>query len=204
MVNHYLNFKPYSHAFPCACNKFLRSVKYGLLVLVLAMGSFVANTDSQAQSSKMSNGAKNSKTELVEKVQEKIVYYTNKERKARGLKPVKSAEALKYIAAKHSANMCASDSFEHESGKFPKGWKTVPGRFKRIGVHAGAENIGYRTLRGKADKWAKEMVKGWMKSKGHRKNILDPKFNYIGVGIKPCKDLGYTTQVFSIEPGAKN
>lgn len=175
-----------------------------VFLLALAIGSFVANTDSLAKSGKQANGSKNPKIELAQEVEKKIIHYTNKERQSRGLKPVRPANALKYIASQHSENMCASGKFQHESSKFPNGWKTVPGRFKRIGVHAGAENIGYRTLRGKPDKWAKKMVEGWMKSKGHRKNILDPKFKYIGVGLRPCKDLGYTTQVFSTDPGEKH
>jgi uncharacterized protein YkwD len=143
------------------------------------------------------------KKELIRQAEDKVFHYTNKERNSRGLKSFQPSEALKYLAERHSRNMCGSDKFKHESKAFPKGWETLPGRFKHIGVRAGAENIAYRTLRGKADEWARKIVKGWMKSKGHRKNILDPRFKYMGVGLVPCKELGYTTQVFAPQPGSK-
>ncbi len=36
------------------------------------------------------------------------------------------------------------------------------------------------------EQWADFIVKGWMKSPGHRKNILNAKFNYLGVAVWEC------------------
>lgn len=39
-----------------------------------------------------------------------------------------------------------------------------------------------------------QVVKGWLNSEGHRKNILDPNVTHIGIGYD--KDGNYWTQVF--------
>ena len=50
--------------------------------------------------------------------------------------------------------------------------------------------------------WAKEVVKGWMNSPPHRRNILNPRYRYLGVGFLGCPNrLGYATQVFSSQAG---
>jgi uncharacterized protein YkwD len=41
-----------------------------------------------------------------------------------------------------------------------------------------------------------------MNSPVHKKNILDPRFRYIGIGVRACRDnVAYATQVFSPEEG---
>jgi uncharacterized protein YkwD len=172
-----------------------------LLIGVLAWAPVFEDTECWAESTQKADRAKTKKEKLLKETRDKIFEYTNKERKKKGLKPLQQSRALEYLARKHSSHMCDKGKFKHESKAFPKGWETLPGRLKKVGVHAGGENIAYRTLRGKADKWAEHVVEGWMKSKGHRKNILDPKFKYLGVGLVPCKELGYTTQVFSPASG---
>ena len=54
----------------------------------------------------------------------------------------------------------------------------------------------------KASEWPEDVVKGWIKSPLHKKNMLNPRFRYLGVGIAPCRDnVAYAAQVFSSEPG---
>jgi len=131
-----------------------------------------------------------------------VLKFTNAQRREHGLRPLEPAKPLKAVARKHSEHMCSTGAFQHESDSFPKGWKKFPERLKAAGVGAGAENIGYRTWDADAEKWAAEVVHGWMKSKNHKKNILNPKYRYLGVGILRCRNnLGYATQVFSPEAG---
>jgi uncharacterized protein YkwD len=135
-------------------------------------------------------------------IETSILLFTNNERKARGLPAFQESFPLSHLATRQSENMCAARSLEHESDAFPKGWKKFTDRLKIAGVTSGAENIGYRTLREQPEKWAIAVVNGWMKSEQHRKNILNPRWRYLGVGIRMCANrIAYATQVFSSDPG---
>ena len=46
------------------------------------------------------------------------------------------------------------------------------------------------------DEFARDAVAGWMKSPGHRENILDPRFNMSGIGVAMVGDQAFATQVF--------
>jgi uncharacterized protein YkwD len=136
-------------------------------------------------------------------IEKSILLLANNERNTRGLPVFQGSSALTYLARRQSENMCAARSLEHESDAFPKGWKKFTDRLKNGGLTSGAENIGYRTLREQPEKWAATVVKEWMKSPPHRRNILDPRWRYLGVGIRMCADrIAYATQVFSSDPGS--
>ncbi len=131
-------------------------------------------------------------------VEDKILDYTNEERRKRNLPLLQSSDALRFVARKHSGNMCSTKHFNHESVRFPKGWRHFATRLKRVGIATGGENIGYQTITRSRDLWARKMVQGWMRSPSHRRNILEPRFRYLGVGVRACDNrLGYATQVFS-------
>ena len=135
-------------------------------------------------------------------MEEEILRLTNVERRREGLKPLASSAALHGLAVRHSKDMCQTKTLEHESEVFPKGRRRFPERLASIGLREGGENIAYRTVSKKPKVWAREVVDGWMKSPRHRKNMLNPKFRFLGVGVMPCRnDLAYATQVFSLEPG---
>jgi uncharacterized protein YkwD len=135
-------------------------------------------------------------------LEENILRYTNQERRSQGLPGLHGSPALRFVARKHSKDMCRTQTFRHESNSFSKGWETFPERLRQVGLRAGGENIGYRTLAEDPNTWAKKVVRGWMESPSHRRNILNPKFHYLGVGISGCKDkIGYATQVFSPDQG---
>ncbi len=135
-------------------------------------------------------------------IEKSIVLLTNQERSARGLPVFRISAVLTFLAKRQTDNMCAARTLAHESDRFPKGWKRFLGRLKYAGLRAGGENIAYRTLREHPEKWAKEVVKGWMNSPEHRKNILNPKWLYLGVGMKMCSNrIAYATQVFAPRAG---
>lgn len=135
-------------------------------------------------------------------IEKKILLLTNNERNARGLPAFQASVALTYLAGKQSENMCAARSLEHESAAFPIGWRKFTDRLKTGRLTEGAENIGYRTLREQPEKWATAVVKEWMKSPKHRKNILNPRWRYLGIGVRMCANkIAYATQEFSSNPG---
>jgi uncharacterized protein YkwD len=46
-------------------------------------------------------------------------------------------------------------------------------------------------------KAALDLVRGWMKSPGHRDNLLNPNYRKMGIGIAIRKGNIYATQIFS-------
>ncbi len=69
-------------------------------------------------------------------------------------------------------------------------WYTV---LKEYGVSysVSAENIAYNY------DTPKEVVAGWMKSSGHKKNMLNPKYTKIGIGYYQKGDRVYWVQLFT-------
>ena len=106
--------------------------------------------------------------------------YTNQQRAWRGLEPVEWSEALAELARAHSADMLARRFFDHRN---PDGLGPVE-RAARRGVHLEVSENLYRIRGGPDDasQLASMVVEGWMKTRGHRRNILAPHFVYAGVG----------------------
>lgn len=89
-------------------------------------------------------------------IETEVLRLVNKERTSRGIKAVKCDKKLQAGARAHSDWMCKSGKFEHADGFF--------------------ENIawGYGS--------AAATVQGWMRSKGHRENILRRSMTRAGAG----------------------
>jgi len=135
-------------------------------------------------------------------IENALLTFINKERTQAGLPAFEASPPLTYLARRQSENMCVARSLEHESDAFPSGWKKFTDRLKTAGLTSGAENIGYRTLREPPEKWAREVVNEWMKSAQHRKNILNPRWRYLGTGTRGCMNkIVYATLVFSSDSG---
>lgn len=107
---------------------------------------------------------------------DEVLRLTNKERAAAGLKPLKIDETLSRAAFWKAVDLAGAPKFEHKDtlGREPKD------RIESFGYldwERLSENIagGYLT--------SDEVVDAWMHSPGHRKNILDPKVNEIGIAF---------------------
>lgn len=155
---------------------------------------------SWAEAGKPANGHPSGASLLT--MERSIERYTNHERVKRGLALLNSSPALAFLAKGQSRNMCQADRLIHESDKFPSGWKKFEQRLKQVGLSSGGENIAYHTVLREPEKWARLVVQGWMSSPEHKKNILNPQYRYLGVGLDPCSNrIVYATQVFSSEIG---
>ncbi len=98
----------------------------------------------------------------------------NKERKKRGLAPVKADQALAEVARRHSRDMYRRAYFSHYN---PEG----EGPFDRIKkAKIPYRNAGENIALAQSLAIAHERL---MKSAGHRKNILRPVFGRVGIGI---------------------
>ena len=106
---------------------------------------------------------------------EQVLALVNAERKKVGLKPLALSQRCQAQADKRAKEISLRGRFNHKgafNGLRGYGWM--------------GENIasGYRS--------PAAVVRGWMRSKGHRANILSPKFTHLGVGV--CR--GYWVQTF--------
>ncbi len=118
-----------------------------------------------------------------------VVRLTNNERQANGCPALKVNAALTTSASRHSADMAERDYFDHNSldGRSPFD------RMKAAGYSysRAAENIAA------GQPTAAAVVAGWMKSAGHRANIVNCDLTEIGVGVAKGGRYGiYWTQNF--------
>lgn len=121
--------------------------------------------------------------------QKRILKQTNKHRKKHGCRKLKANKKLRKAARRHSKRMARAGTLSHQlPGEAPLG--------KRI------TRAGYRNWRGVAENIAygyatpKSMVRAWMNSSGHRKNILNCRYRHLGVGVVLKGGVPWATQNF--------
>ncbi|TVU51997.1 MAG: hypothetical protein EA414_19910 [Arthrospira sp. PLM2.Bin9] len=107
--------------------------------------------------------------------EQEVLELVNQERANFGLQPLVEEPLLTQAARTHSTNMALQDFYSHtgaDGSEFTD--RILATGFSITG--ASAENI-YASPR-----TPQAAVDGWMKSPGHRENILNPDFTQIGVG----------------------
>jgi len=117
----------------------------------------------------------------VNKFEHLVFEKVNEERVKHGLKPLIWDERL-YRAAKHHAEwMAGKDCCQHEedSLKFRKPLDRA--RFYGFRGRIVGENVHCRPYFGSEEVAAEETVEAWMKSPGHRRNMLNPRYSYAAV-----------------------
>ncbi|MCF6476799.1 CAP domain-containing protein, partial [Nonomuraea sp. MG754425] len=120
-----------------------------------------------------------------------VIRLVNAERAKGGCSAVKHDPQLRAAAYGHSADMAAKNYFSHTS----KDGRSFMDRIKAAGFTGGsawAENIamGQRT--------PAQVMQSWMNSSGHKANIMNCRYNLIGVGLaKNSSGTPYWTQDFA-------
>ncbi len=111
----------------------------------------------------------------------------NEERTAVGLDPLKLETNLNESSEDHSSWMLQTDSFSHTG----QGGSSATDRmrdadFDFSGSWASGENIAWQSERGASglEDDVADLHDALMNSSGHRANILNPNFEYIGIGIE--------------------
>jgi uncharacterized protein YkwD len=136
-------------------------------------------------------------------LEQKIHALVNEERRKQGLSALKWNERLQRAARSHSADMAAGNYFSHVT----PGGDAFDSRYEKYGVecrvrsgsriHTGGENISQDNLfesvtyrKGvpsynwkTSDEIAESVVRRWMASPGHRKNLLAPHWKTEGIGV---------------------
>jgi uncharacterized protein YkwD len=116
-----------------------------------------------------------------------ILTYVNQYRRSKGLPALKPSSFISSVALQHSRDML--------SGKTPFGHEGFNARINQISarlghLHVAAENVASGPM------GAREVVDGWLKSPGHRRNI-EGDFRLTGIGLAARADgMIYFTQIF--------
>jgi uncharacterized protein YkwD len=116
----------------------------------------------------------------------------NAVRQEHALDPLQRHAGLAETARAHSEDMARRDYMAHRS---PEGERLTQRVGKRgISYVAVAENLA---MHGGIPDPVGYAVDGWMQSRGHRRNILDPRYTHSGIGAAVSADGRlYITQVF--------
>jgi len=144
------------------------------LLLLLTVGAFPQSAPSAAP--------------FTPQDEQEIVRLVNAERQSRGLATLVLDERLREAARKHSARMAYTGEVEHRLAGEPDLSLRLDEQGLRFDVSG--ENVAL-------DSDAVRAHTALMHSPGHRANILDPKFNSIGIGVVSTPRGLYITQDFA-------
>ena len=120
-------------------------------------------------------------------MEQSILQEVNNYRASKRLKPLQMVELISDAALKHSKDM--------GRGRVPFGHDGFDNRMDKVmgkipNANACAENVAFGKFT------AQEVVKRWIQSPGHRKNI-EGNYNMTGIGVVRGKDgYPYFTQIF--------
>ncbi|WP_229239019.1 CAP domain-containing protein [Emticicia sp. C21] len=120
-------------------------------------------------------------------MEQEILQEVNTYRASKRLKPLQMVELITDAATKHSKDM--------GRGRVPFGHDGFDNRMDKVmrkidNANACAENVAFGKFT------AKEVVKRWIQSPGHKKNI-EGNYNLTGIGVVRGKDgYPYFTQIF--------
>ena len=171
----------------------------GVLLLLVAMPSLAAQVTELAYT-----GCGGVDAPLIDDAYEaRVVELVNQQRAANGnLPPLKRVAALGKSARYHATDLGTDNYFNHDTYDRQGGsLRRVCGAFDRMRVWYNWSNAGENVAAGYGT--PEEVMAGWMRSEGHRDNLLDPDFREIGVGyFRGAGDYGvYWVQNFGARAG---
>src|SRR6266540_6791756 len=116
----------------------------------------------------------------------------NRERVRRGLRPLRANGRLARAARRHARDMVRRSYFSHESlrGTDFVHRIRVTGYLRSVRSWALGENLAWGT---QSHATPAAIVRAWMRSPGHRANVLSPGFREIGIGLRRGAPLARTS-----------
>lgn len=132
-----------------------------------------------------------SETSEADKDAESVLTLVNKARSEAGLRPLKLNATLTRLCKTKANDMAARGYFSHYSRKLGTPFNLMD----KAGVRytTGAENIAM------GQESVSEVFSAWMKSRGHRHNILNPNFEEMGLA-RDASGKNYWAQLFIGNP----
>ncbi|MDR2750446.1 MAG: CAP domain-containing protein [Clostridiales bacterium] len=121
--------------------------------------------------------------------EEDLFALVNKEREKTGLTPLNLSKELSNIARLKADEMSLSGYFDHTSPVYGSPFEML--RSFGVTYKTAGENIA------KGQKTAKAVMSAWMGSQGHKSNILNQRYNEIGVGYASNGKTSFWVQIFA-------
>lgn len=159
-----------------------RRARYAVLAMAVAATIFSAPA-AAAGDARCGRFAQAPREATDHELRTSVLCLVNLARERHGRAPLRFSRPLRNAATGHSRSMVRSGALTHYG---PSG-STVAGRVARSGYLRGAssfrlaENIAAGKGRGRGSPRA--IVRGWMRSAGHRQNILDGGLREFGAGV---------------------
>jgi uncharacterized protein YkwD len=117
-------------------------------------------------------------------IEQELYDLINRERTKRGILPLEPSQGLKILARKHSQYMAMQPALTHDSHD----GKSFSQRLQEAGLYfkETGENVAF------SESFLPEAIHhSFMRSNGHRENILGSRFDAIGIGVFFKEDKGY-------------
>jgi uncharacterized protein YkwD len=155
---------------------------------------------------RIKSGAARTSYEHPKALEQRVFQFTNEARRKNGLPALEPDKTLMTLARGKSDDMIKRHYFSHPD---PEG-KTIKEHYAEkkpaVGGMIGVgENIsmGKKSEHDDTETAARRIVDGFMVSPGHRKNILEPAYTHLGVGISINGADCLITQAFGAGPNNK-
>lgn len=126
----------------------------------------------------------------------RIFEHTNSERVARGLAELTLDKDLQRLAADYSQRMCTGGFFDHRDPDGLQVQDRLQQEYPGL-IHCGVGENLYMSDRSSNSNNPDYIVQRWLESPEHRKNLLDPEFTHMGVGIYRNGSKLYATQILA-------
>lgn len=158
-------------------------------MLVAPASSATSASAAPAPRTTLAERSESAERVAISRVKQQVIALTNQRRTNRGCRPVRNHPALNRAAQAHSRRMAAAQQMSHqlpgEPGLAQRATRAGYTNWSMLG-----ENIayGYPTPRA--------VVRAWMQSPGHRRNILNCRLRDLGVGVVLEKGQLWWTQNF--------
>ena len=122
-----------------------------------------------------------------------IARLTDEVRRQHGLRPLEQSVRLEHASAAYADTLARHQRLSHtvDGTNIKDRAQRVRYRFRRLG-----ENIGWTSGPPSDFEIARDLVSRWMRSRGHRINILDRNFRELGVGVARANGKTYAVQFF--------
>jgi uncharacterized protein YkwD len=156
-------------------------MRRGLVVAMIVVVALVLPANASAGCGAAADRAPRASVSSLRAVGGATLCLLNAQRARYGLGPLHAYYGLAAAALSHAQDMVAKRYFSHDA---PSG-QSIAQRILAAGfVPTDAAALGENLAWG-GGAWStpRRIVRGWMASAGHRRNILDPAFRAIGIGV---------------------
>lgn len=179
-----------------------RSTRHLMLLLLVALSLLAAATGCGDGETLLPSGTNvappepdepptESHTSVERRIERAVFELVNDERRERGLPVLEWNDQLARLAQEWSRQMADESGLQHQDGE------------RMLERSEGFTIVGENIFRATGPVPASTIHVGWMRSDGHRANVLQPMFNRIGVGVVCTPDGAvWATQRFGGTVGA--